>query len=409
MTQRTVLVVDDDPQMQRLLNARLTAGGYRVLCAGNGADAMALLRTGEPRLVLCDWEMPGMSGPDLCRAVRSDLSLPFAYLVVITAHSDKGRVVEALDAGADDFVSKPFDQSELMARLRAGERILFLEDQRAERFRIETERNHLKDAVAAMEQVLGVVAHELRTPLAALRAMSELLLTDGEAARQSGEFESFLGGIHQEVVRMSDTVNNLLEAARLNSGKARWNWSSFQLKEICEEAVETVRCLVDEKAVEVGCRVEPPDATMLGDAEAIRRVVLNLLNNARKHTTSGKVRVTARRVSEAGVDWVELIVSDTGSGMPPQVLARVGEAFALNSGIVGANHVGGTGLGLSICKSIAAAHGGSLSVDSSTDRGTTVTARLRADLPGPEQVAPGPSLIPANPEGISESRSTQAA
>ncbi|HZN69019.1 MAG TPA: response regulator [Tepidisphaeraceae bacterium] len=409
MTKRTVLVVDDDPQMQRLLNARLTAGGYRVLSAANGDQALALLRTRDPRLVLCDWEMPGMSGPDLCRAVRGDLSLPHVYLVVITAHSEKGRLVEALDAGADDFVTKPFDQAELMARLRAGERVLYLEDQRAERFRIETERNHLKDAVAAMEQVLGVVAHELRTPLAALRAMSELLLTDAEAARQSGEFDAFLSGIHQEVVRMSDTVNNLLEAARLNSGKARWNWSTFRLREVCEQAVETVRCLVDEKAVKVACHVEPADAAMAGDAEAIRRVVLNLLNNARKHTTSGHVTVTARRADDdAAGQWVELSVSDTGSGMPSQVLARLGEAFALNSGIVGENHVGGTGLGLSICKSIAAAHGGTLHVESCPNKGTTVTARLRADLPAPEQIESGPSLVPVG-EGALEDRSTQAA
>lgn len=245
---------------------------------------------------------------------------------------------------------------------------------------LERERAGLRQAVSAMEGVLGVVGHELRTPLAGLRAMSEFLLTDG--ATGSRECEQMLSGINEEVVRMSETVNDLLEAARLNSGLAKWKWSTFGLRQMCEEAIDPIRPLVDEKTVRLECDVDA-DLTMQGDADAVRRLVLNLLSNARKFTKQGFIGVSARVTIDEGRRWVQFLVSDSGAGIPPEIRDRLGEAFALNAGMVGANHVSGTGLGLAICKGIAAAHGGSLSVLSQVGEGTTVVARLRADLEGP--------------------------
>lgn len=242
---------------------------------------------------------------------------------------------------------------------------------------LEGERAALRQAVSAMEGVLGVVGHELRTPLAGLRAMSEYLLTDG--AVQGVECEQMLSGINEEVVRMAETVNDLLEAARLNSGLAKWNWSRFELGPVCADALDPVRPLVDEQAIRLECDAEP-GCVMRGDADAIRRLVMNLVSNARRFTTSGSIRVSARQSVEGEALWVEVSVSDTGAGIPPEIRDRLGEAFALNAGLVGANHVSGTGLGLAICKGIAVAHGGRLSIRSELGKGTTVVARLRADL-----------------------------
>jgi PAS domain S-box-containing protein len=250
---------------------------------------------------------------------------------------------------------------------------------------LERERLALKDAVAAMEQVLGVVGHELRTPLAALRAISEFLLSDD--ARATREWEVFLRNLNDEVVRMSDTVDALLEAARLNSGQAKWNWTEFDLGQACDGALEPARPLVNASRVALTCRVEPPDARMRGDADAVRRLVTNLVTNARKHTTDGGIEVAAQLLDEEveGVRrrWVQLHVSDTGSGIPPEIVERLGEAFALNAGVVGARHVSGTGLGIAICKGIVEAHGGEMTIDSAPGRGTTVLVRLWADLDGP--------------------------
>jgi signal transduction histidine kinase len=242
-----------------------------------------------------------------------------------------------------------------------------------------------------MEQVLGVVGHELRTPLAGLRAISELVLAQEVSA--GSETRSLLRCLHDEVVRMSDTVDTLLEAARLNSGRATWNWSRLGVGRVCLEAVDGLRSLMapaaDGAAAAVSLQVDvDPSTEMLGDAAAVRRLLVNLLSNARKHTDRGFIRVSVHEERDAAGNWVRVRVADTGTGIPPDVLARLGQAFALNSGVVGVSHVGGTGLGLAICQGIVDAHGGSMAVDSAVGAGTAVTVRLRSDLAGPVAVAP---------------------
>jgi PAS domain S-box-containing protein len=247
---------------------------------------------------------------------------------------------------------------------------------------LERERASLRDAVSAMDKVLGVVGHELRTPLAALRAMGEFLLTDG--ARDTPEGEHFLRAMNDEIHRMSETVNNLLEAARLNSGHARWNWSQFELADAVEDAFDTFRPLMSNSTVALTFGVDPPDLSMNGDAGAIRRLIQNLVSNAVKNTTEGHIDVAVRAETTPRARWVEIRVTDTGAGIPPEVVTRLGDAFALNAGVVGSDHARGTGLGLAICREIASAHGGMIQVLSTPGRGTTITTRVRSDLEEPQ-------------------------
>ena len=262
---------------------------------------------------------------------------------------------------------------------------------------LEAERAALRKAVASMEQVLGVVAHELRTPLAGVRAISEFLL---EADNRAGaEFDEFLRGLNREIVRMAETVNNLLEAARINSGRAKWNWSAFAVADVFEVALAGMRPLVDAGRVTLSCDVSPDDLSMSGDADAVGRLILNLLSNAVKHTEAGNITVTGREKVEGRVRWLEVRVCDTGEGIEPEILERLGEAFALNAGIVGAKHVKGAGLGLAICRGIVAAHGGRMNFESTPGAGTTVTVRLRSDLRAP---ATGERLSPTETPDTAE-------
>ena len=243
---------------------------------------------------------------------------------------------------------------------------------------LEREQHGLKESVAAMERVLGVVAHELRTPLASVRAMSEMLVADGCQGPHAQEFAQRL---HDEAVRMSRIVDDILEAARLNSGRARWNWSGFALDPVCRLALDSIRPLVSEE-IELTCSVDPA-AQVRADADALRRLMINLLSNAQKHTTRGRIHLGVRCYSDAAGRWVEISVTDSGDGIDPAVLPRLGCPFELNSGVVGAGPTSGTGLGLAICHGIAEAHGGRIAFSSAPGRGTTVTALLRADLSGP--------------------------
>lgn len=242
------------------------------------------------------------------------------------------------------------------------------------------ERSSLRRAIEAQEQVLSVVSHELRTPLAAARALSEMLLTDHEF---EGQPRQFVESIHDQVLRMCAMVNDLLEAARLNSGTARWNWGEFDLNEVCAGALQSVKPLANPLNVELRLSADSQPILMKGDRSAVHRLVVNLLTNAIKATPEGWIEVAAAAFNERGQPWARIIVRDTGKGMDTRTAAKLGEAFVLNSGVVGAMQVEGVGLGLAICKGIVAAHGGLMSVVSVPHRGTSVTANLRSDLDHP--------------------------
>ncbi len=135
MAKPTILVVDDDPAILALLKRHLTTSGHEVLEAQNGIEALRIVREQGVQLVITDWMMPEMDGLEFCQAVRTAELLQFVYIIVVTAHVDKARLVEAFDAGADDFLSKPIDRQELGARLNAGIRIIMLEGRLEQRTR----------------------------------------------------------------------------------------------------------------------------------------------------------------------------------------------------------------------------------------------------------------------------------
>ncbi len=122
-----VLVVEDDADALELLEHALTYFGYEVATATNGLDALEMLRTGNYRVVVSDWEMPGLSGVDLCREVRQRISCGYTYFILLTSRAGMQDLIDSLRAGADEFLSKPFNPLELDVRLRVAERILSME------------------------------------------------------------------------------------------------------------------------------------------------------------------------------------------------------------------------------------------------------------------------------------------
>lgn len=138
---RTVLIVDDDPLALRLLEKHLGSAGYNVIAADEAQGALALLDEHEPPVLITDWMMPGMSGLELCRQIRTSRPLDFVYIIVLTAHGDKECLLQAFEAGADDFLAKPFLREELLARLTAAIRMIQLKEDLARQNAILQEAN----------------------------------------------------------------------------------------------------------------------------------------------------------------------------------------------------------------------------------------------------------------------------
>jgi len=121
-----VLVVDDSPVYRKLVEQVLSAESYRLLFAADGSQAMKLYKQHSPSIIIADWILPDFSGLELCKWIRSDASRPYTYIVVMTSNTEKGNVVKGLQAGADDYLTKPFDPGEMLARIGVGRRIIDL-------------------------------------------------------------------------------------------------------------------------------------------------------------------------------------------------------------------------------------------------------------------------------------------
>jgi two-component system, cell cycle response regulator len=166
-----VLIVDDDPSAVRLLHKYLVDGGMDVMEAANGEEAMRIVLEGAQAIVVTDRNMPGMSGLELCRALRNHEGVRFAYIIMITAQCDTKSLVEALDAGADDFLAKPVNPYELLARLRAGQRIARLESDLARHAR----EIHLLNAQAAINHEKLVSSNQQLNRLVTVDDLTGLL------------------------------------------------------------------------------------------------------------------------------------------------------------------------------------------------------------------------------------------
>lgn len=161
-----VLVIDDAPDVRAYVRALLRKWGFDPVVASNGADGLQRLRGGDIRLVICDWMMDGMSGPEVCAAIRREDFPHYVYVMLLTGRTEDTDLVYGLDAGADDFVGKPFDVQVLRARLQVGVRILGLEERLAEQNR------RLKQSHDALDRAYGQIQNDLA---AAARIQRELL------------------------------------------------------------------------------------------------------------------------------------------------------------------------------------------------------------------------------------------
>jgi signal transduction histidine kinase len=396
------------------------AAPYELDFATQGQEALAkvtaALAEGRPySLAFVDMRMPpGWDGVEtVSRICKEDTAI---QIVICTAYSDYTWQDIINKLGRSDrllILKKPFDVTEIcqlagaltqkwaasrqagikttelerlvMARtadlLEANAELQRHNDQLRSFYDVESERNHLRDTVHSMEQVVGIIGHELRTPLGCIRGLSEMMLKTAAAADQSAA--GMLEGINKTAREMAQTLDSLLEAARLHSGLATWNWATVDVQTVCQEAVVNVRPMANTAGAPITLNVTPNDLKMSGDPDAVRRLLVNLLHNADRHTSSGRISITAAALRDNDLNWIELTITDTGSGIAPNLISRLGEPFALNRGVVGENCVHGAGLGLAICKSIAQGHGGKIDIQSAAGAGTTVIVRLRQDLPGP--------------------------
>lgn len=209
-----ILIADDDPVSCRLLDRLLNKWGYEVIAARNGTEAWEMLQADRaPRVALLDWMMPGADGLEICRRVRARSSQPYVYIMLLTANDKVGNVVEGLEAGADDYLTKPFHPQELRARLRVGLRMLELES----------------GLVEARENLRFKASHDALTSIWNRGAIIELLERELSRARRDGSSVGVLLADIDHFKRINDTRGHLVgdEVLRAVTGRLKGEIRSY--------------------------------------------------------------------------------------------------------------------------------------------------------------------------------------
>jgi signal transduction histidine kinase len=386
-----VLVVEDNPDMNRFVCSSLS-GEFRVASAFDGKQALLRLEHLMPDLIVTDFMMPHMSGDEFVHVLRTKPELIDIPVLVLTARDDIEVRVRVLSAGVQDWLTKPFTVRELVARARnlvsarRARAILRAElatrefdvgelaEQLADRKRrLESLAASLSDALEHAEvasrfktSLLRLVSHELRTPLGALQLQLE---------RLSGEHRGPLNDAQQQLIlrmrrslaRLTDTIQSLLEYARIESGRLELFVESFDLRELVQSVVDDFTPQAEAKGLGLWLEAKGGNSMFESDARLVRLVLVNLVANALKFTERGQVVVSL----EVLPDSCLLHVQDTGPGIEPNLRAAVFEPFFQGEPAGHRQYTQGAGLGLSLVREMLHALGGSVELSSDLGAGST--------------------------------------
>ena len=342
-----VLVVDDLADSRFLMRCSLLSNGFEVVEAVGGSEALALLPTVNPDVVVLDVCMPGMSGYEVCRAIRARPETCKLPLILVSAVADRSAVALGFASGAVDFLSKPFRAEELCARVAVHAEL--------NRARRQLEDSHARLAALNREKDLmfGMAAHDLRGPIAVIMGFAENALAQMRGGESRSERQA-LEVILRESEHMQNFLGTLLDLNELERGDLRLKLRETDLGNAARSAVERAEPAAARKSLTLRLILSDGSAVVRADVSGVRRILDNLISNALKFTPAGG-RVTVRVSPHAGE--VQCVVSDDGPGLTSEDMERVFTRFARLSAKPTAGEKS-TGLGLAICRALAEGMGG---------------------------------------------------
>lgn len=349
----TVLVVDDNAENRALAQATLEDEGITVRLAASGAEALTSFIGAPVDCVLLDIRMPGMDGIEVCRALRALPGGEDVPILFLTAQRDVDTFDRAREAGGDDFVTKPFRPSELIARVGAAAKLRRMAIERRELYDIvRAQRDDLMRLQLHKEQLAAFLVHDLKNPVNAIDLQSQRIARDPGATERSRDAAARIRSESRALLRM---ITNLLDLSKADEGGLAPARLPIALSELFGQVTDEMHPRARE--VRVTLSVNANGATIVGDPELIRRTLENLIDNALRYApTESTIALTA-----AAFDGeVELRVVDAGPGVPEEHRARVFERFAQADREPAR---ASRGLGLAFCKVVIEAHGGRIWIE----------------------------------------------
>ena len=359
-----ILVVDDTPANLQLLSGMLKEAGHRVRVVPSGTLALTSAMNRVPDLILLDINMPDLDGYEVCRRLKANSALSGVPVLFISALSEPLDKVKAFSSGGVDYVTKPFQLEEVMARVRTHLEHRRLQRELEERaLELEGRNEALRRSEKLRENLLHMIVHDMRTPLSGLLASLQFL-EDEAAPKLQTESQDDLKRAVTAAGRLAQMIADMLDINRFEAGKLELDVKPSSVALLFERSLESLAGLVKGRHLRVAV---PAELELFGDLEFVRRVIVNLVGNALKFTPrDGGIELGATALEGR----VRVTVKDEGPGIDVRHHARIFEKF----GQVNARMEGGLpsiGLGLAFCKLAVEAHGGRIGVESTPGLGST--------------------------------------
>jgi len=372
-----ILIVEDDPATVELMEAQLHGEGYSVDSVRDGEEALQRVSQARPDLVLLDIMLPKKSGFEVCKEIKSREEARAIPVIMVTALTDMESRVKGIAAGADDFLSRPVDKSELLARVKSILRISRLHDELARESRtarestekLEMQQRVLKSMSTQLMQASHLkyefivnMSHALRTPLNVIIGFSEML-QDELVGKLNDKQSKYVTNVRESGRELQQLIANVVDVFKIDTGKVPLETTEFPLKDTIDLALETYADIAQDKGLEVSVEVAPEVSRICADPQKLSTILDNLLSNALKFTPDGgRVIITADLLE----DRVRVCIADSGIGLSPKDCERVFSEFYKAPNVAGGT---GSGLGLAISKKLVLMHGGEIWAESAKEGG----------------------------------------
>ena len=355
-----------------LVEAHLAAAGYAVTLAEDGEQAVDMFSRSMPDVVLLDVVMPKMDGFEACRRMRAVRHGAEAAIVFLTALSEIGAHQDAMQAGADDFLTKPINRTELLMRVRSLVWMKRLKEGLRNGYDlIRSQREALFVAQRQKEDTITYIVHDLQNPLASVLANTEFLI--GQDAL-TPELRDATYDILEASRAMQRMVQNLLDISRSEDGALMPNPVAVDLVEVVEAVRVEMAYRLNEKHLRLETTFDLNGAKVFADADLLRRLIENLVDNAFKYSPAqGVVELKARLDAD---NFVEFKVIDHGPGIPEEARETVFEKYVRLDREASRSRRAGRGLGLAFCRLAVDVHGGRIWVEQAEPTGAAFCVRL---------------------------------
>lgn len=359
---KKILVVDDVTKNIQLVASFLKQAGYDINYAISGKTALKHIKRDKFDLILLDIMMPEMDGFEVCNLLKADGETKDIPVIFLTAKNDIESITKAFEVGGVDYITKPFNKAELLARVKTH-------------LELQQQKRNLKELNATKDKFFSIIAHDLKSPLNQLLGLSEILQKEIKSDKQ-GEVVRYAHLINESAKSGRLLLENLLEWSRSQSGMLNYRPEELDLKKITEEVRQLNEHNANQNKVELKSKVKE-GTVAFADKNMIMTILRNLISNGIKFTKrGGKIILSAKKSN--GI--VTYSVIDNGIGIKTEDLKKLFR-IDINPNSIGTSQEKGTGLGLILCKEFVEKNGGRIWVESKLGEGST----FKFTIPGSAQ------------------------